>query len=167
MSYPDSTHKTIEEAVEFINSKIKKHNDMIQHHTEKLKYYRQIKDTLDGEVRWRSNNRARISGSSTTSSSKKTSSNTRKRPSRVVPLLQPVNEEIEEDVRSLVILSQLYDTTVSLCHLVGLQFTFIFNFVLQKIKSMMASNNFTSFILCLLLEIMKIIKCTLINDSYS
>ena len=60
ISSPTNTHKSIEETVEYINSKIKKHTDKIQHHNQKLKHYRQIKDTLDGEIRWRSNNRARI-----------------------------------------------------------------------------------------------------------
>ena len=103
ISSPDSTHKTIEEAQEFINSKMKKHSDVIQYHTNKLKYYRQIKDTLDGEVRWRNNNLARVTGRSAKSSSKKkTSSNTQKRSSRLVPLLQPVKkEEVEEDEPSV------------------------------------------------------------------
>ena len=60
ISSPTNTHKSIEEAVEFINSKIKKHTDKMQHHSDQLKHYRQIKDTLDGEIRWRNNNRARI-----------------------------------------------------------------------------------------------------------
>ena len=70
-SSPTNTHKSIEDAVEFINSKIKKHNDKIQHHSEKLKHYRQIKDTLDGEVRWRNNNRARITSNGATPIPKK------------------------------------------------------------------------------------------------
>ena len=94
---PEDTHKNIEEAVEFIDAKIKKHNDVNRHHTDKLKYYHQIKDTLDGEIRWRSINRARITSSSTKSSSKGASSSTRKRTIQVDPLLQPVKEEVEEE----------------------------------------------------------------------
>jgi len=100
-----STHKSIEESVEFVNSKIKKHEKVIQFHTDKLKYYRQIKDTLDGEIRWRENNRfdwSRVSGNSTTSSSRSVSSKTktskpRKKPLQVDPLLHPVKEEISEE----------------------------------------------------------------------
>jgi len=114
-----STHKTIEESVEFVNLKIKKHEKVIQFHTDKLKYYRQIKDTLDGEIRWRENNRldwSRIEGSSTTSSSRRVSSKKsiksskikavkaskpskpRETPLRVKPLLQqPEKEEVSEE----------------------------------------------------------------------
>mmetsp|Transcript_2171 Transcript_2171/g.3328 ORF Transcript_2171/g.3328 Transcript_2171/m.3328 type:complete len:134 (+) Transcript_2171:48-449(+) len=87
-SSPTNTHKSIEDAVEFINSKIKKHNDKIQHHSEKLKHYRQIKDTLDGEVRWRNNNRASITSNGATPI-----------PKKVVFLHKrkmPVKEEVQE-----------------------------------------------------------------------
>ena len=109
-----STHKSIEESVEFVNLKIKKHEKVIQFHTDKLKYYRQIKDTLDGEIRWRENNRldwSRIEGNIATSSSRRVSSKTesskaskaseaskpRKKPLGVEPLLQPVKEGVSEE----------------------------------------------------------------------
>lgn len=96
-SVSDSTHKSIEEVVEFIDAKIKKHNDVIRHHTDKLKYYHQIRDTLDGEKRRRGVNTARLMASSTKSSSKKVSSGTRSKRGRVDPVLQPVKEEFEEE----------------------------------------------------------------------
>jgi len=97
VSFPESTHKTIEEAVVFVNSKIEKHSEVIQRHTDKLKYYHQIKETLDGEIRWRSINRARSTESNTKSSSKGASSSTRKKTLQVDPLLQPVKEEVGEE----------------------------------------------------------------------
>jgi hypothetical protein len=44
-SSPASTHRSIEEAVEFINSKIEKQTAVIERHTDKAKHYRQIIDT--------------------------------------------------------------------------------------------------------------------------
>ena len=91
-SSPASTHRSIEEALEFINSKIKKQTAGIERHTDKVKHYRQIIDTLDGEIRWRARNIARLSSSDATPSPKKVFSN--KRPT-------PIKEEVEENGTSV------------------------------------------------------------------